>query len=112
MKLDAEAVLRYRELAIAWSNARSEPDRANQIFREHHELYKGLRDYAEGRAVISRLLSDENSAVRLLAATHSLAWEQRAIAVLEDLVSKGDALAIDAKWTLRSFRNGTLNLDW
>ena len=104
---------RYRLLAVDWEAARDDPDEANRLFRQHHSLYKLMRTTAAGRAAILGLLDDPVAAVRLLAATHSLAWdEQRAARVLEELQDEGSPLAVDAKWTLRSYRNGKLDLDW
>jgi hypothetical protein len=49
----------------------------------------------------------------VLAATHSLAWEpDRAAQALAEIEQEPGLYAADAKWTLRSWRNGTLNLDW
>jgi hypothetical protein len=51
--------------------------------------------------------------VRLLAATHSLRLEpERAQLALEEIEQEGSLYAVDAKWTLRSYRSGKLNLDW
>lgn len=104
---------RYRQLALDWESARDNPDEANRIFREHHALYKQMRETEPGRSAISRLLADDSAAVRLLAATHSLTWDQQhAEEVLEQLEEGNGPLSIDAKWTLRSFRNGKLDLNW
>jgi hypothetical protein len=32
--------------------------------------------------------------------------------LLEDLAGKTEPYSFDAKWTLRTFRKGELNLDW
>lgn len=109
----AELSSRYRSLAVAWAKARAAPEEANRIFREHHAVYKALRESEAGRSAIAALLEDEEAAVRLLAATHSLAWKRElAERLLEDIASTQQALSFDAKWTLRSFRNGQLDLDW
>jgi hypothetical protein len=103
----------YRQLALDWEAARENPPEANRLFLEHHALYQRLRETQSGRAAITALLKDDAAAVRLLAATHSLAWEgERAEGVLEELEWEGGPLGIDAKWTLRSFRQGKLDLDW
>lgn len=104
---------RYRQLALDSAAAQSDPDRANRIFREEHAVYKRLRETLPGRAAISQLLDDEAVAVRLAAATHSLAWDRkRAERILEEIERGTGPFAMDAKWTLRSYRNGTLDLDW
>ncbi|HEX9695408.1 MAG TPA: hypothetical protein VGB64_03735 [Actinomycetota bacterium] len=104
---------RYRQLALGWDAAREDPEEANRLLREQHALYKQMRESTAGRAAISALLTDEAAAVRLSAATHSLAWDhERAEKVLEDLQQESSLLAVDAKWTLRSFRIGKLDLDW
>lgn len=65
----------YRDLAVEWGQARDSPDQANRIFKMHHALYKRIRESAVGREAITGLLDDPVTAVRVLAATHSLAWE-------------------------------------
>ena len=103
----------YRALAVEWGKARDSPERANRLFKAHHALYRRIRGSAAGREAIIGLLDDPVTAVRVLAAMHSLAWEcGRAVRALEE-IGQGDGLyAVDAKWTLRSYRNGRLNLDW
>jgi hypothetical protein len=51
--------------------------------------------------------------VRLAAATHSLGWQpEQAVGVLEEIEQESNLHAVTAKWTLRSYRNGKLDLDW
>ena len=103
----------YRSLAVEWGEAQDSPEQANRIFKAHHALYKRIRDSADGREAITGLLDDPVTAVRMLAATHSLAWEpDRAAQALQEIEQESSLYAVDAKWTLRSFRNGKLNLDW
>jgi hypothetical protein len=103
----------YRALVIEWHEARDEPKRANKIFEAHHRLYKQLRESNEGREAIIGLLDDETTAVRVMAATHSLAWvPDRAQLVLEEIERENSLYGTDAKYTLRSYRAGNLNLDW
>jgi hypothetical protein len=71
MTLQAE----YRSLAVEWGEAWDTPENANRIFKAHHAFYKKIRGSAAGREAITGLLDDPVTAVRLLAATHSLAWE-------------------------------------
>lgn len=108
-----ELQARYRQLAVDWSEARDDPDEANRILREHHALYKQLRESAEGREAIAGLLGDDQTAVRLVSATHTLAFQPEAAErTLEDIENSTGPYAMDARWTLRSFRTGRLNLDW
>ena len=103
----------YRALAVEWGEARDTPDQANRIFKAHHAVYKRIRDSAAGREAIIELLDDPVTAVRVLAATHSLAWEpDRAARALREIEQESSPYSVDAKWTLRSYRNGKLNLDW
>jgi Domain of unknown function (DUF2019) len=109
----AELTAQYRELAVDWDAARDNSNEANRIFKAHHALYKRLRDTSAGRQAITALLGDPVTPVRLLAATHSLQWDSdRAQLVLEEIEQEGSPYAVDAKWTLRSYRAGKLNLDW
>lgn len=104
----------YRDLAVQWDEARDNAAAANKIFKRLHALAKNHRASAEGRAAIEGLFDDAVAAVRLVAATDSLAWDSsQGIAVLEDIERNNSSLfAVDAKWTLRSYRNGKLDLDW
>jgi hypothetical protein len=105
---------RYRAMVVAWDAAHDNSDDANRIFKDHHAFYKAIRNSSAGREAITGLLDDPVTAVRLLAATHSLQWEpQRAQNVLKEIEEQeGNLYAVDAKWTLRSYRNDKLNLDW
>lgn len=104
---------RYRALVVEWAEATDDPRKANRLFDELHVHYKHLRDSEVGRQAISGLLHDPLTAVRLTAATHSLAWEgERAAGVLEEIEQEDNLHAVSAKWTLRSYRRGTLDLDW
>jgi hypothetical protein len=103
----------YRELAVTWDEARDDPQEANRIFDLLQVLSKELRASAEGRQAVSGLLDDPVTAVRLAAATHSLQWDpERAQVALEDIERGGNLHAVTAKWTLRSYRSGKLNLNW
>src|SRR6266487_5823408 len=76
----------YRALVIEWDAAQGSTQEANQAFSALHVCYKRLRDSPAGREAITGLLDDPATAVRLLAATHCLAWEpDRAQKVLEDI---------------------------
>jgi len=103
----------YRALVVEWDGASDAPKAANRLFDALHALYKQLRTSEEGRSAITGLLDDPVPAVRLAAATHSLAWRpERAETVLEELERVDSLHAVTAKWTLRSWRAGKLDLDW
>jgi hypothetical protein len=96
-----------------WDEARDDPPEANRLFDALHKFYKEVRDDAVAREAITSLLNDPITAVRLAAATHSLGWEpDRAVAVLEEIEQESNLHAVTAKWTLRSYRSGKLDLDW
>lgn len=104
---------KYRVLVVEWDEARNSPKEANRLFDALHLLYKELRESEEGRRAITGLLEDPLVAVQLSAASHSLAFQpERAAVVLEALEQGGSLHAVTAKWTLRSYRSGKLNLDW
>ena len=106
-------VTAYEETALRWEELQADSSEANEVFTENHSIYKRLRDEEEGRAAIARLMAHESKAVRLLAATHSLAWEpDTAEGTLEAIVREGGLTAVTAKYTFRSYRTGGLDLDW
>lgn len=106
----------YRSNAIAWDSLRNEPRKANRLFDRLHAIYKELRNHEAGRRAISEVRDDESlgAEVRLLAAADSLGWEaDRSIAVLETIERDGPGLSrVTAKYTLKAYREGTLDLDW
>jgi hypothetical protein len=103
----------YRTLIVQWDEAQNHPTVANRLFDSIHTKYKQLRESDAGRRAITSLLADPVTAVRLLAAGHSLTWEPtRTANALEQIGHEGTLHAASAKWTLRSFREGKLNLDW
>jgi hypothetical protein len=103
----------YEQTALRWEELQPDASAANAVFEENHSIYRRLRGRDEGRSCITRLMNHESEAVRLLAATHSLAWEpDTATAVLEAIEHGDGPKSVDAKWTLRSYRTGRLNLDW
>jgi hypothetical protein len=104
----------YRRLAVDWDEARDDPALANRLFDRLHALSKDIRGSTDGQAALVSLLDDPVTAVRLSAATDALAFsENRAVETLEE-IERGDGglHAVSAKWTLRSYRAGTLKLDW
>ena len=63
-----------------------EPDVVSQAAHEAHELYKVLRETAEGRTGLGALMLDPHPQVRRWAATHCLSWKrEQARAVLAEL---------------------------
>jgi len=102
----------YRCQLVEWAESQGDPKQANRLFCENHELYESVRGSEEGRAAISGLLTNPIEAVCLVAATHSLAWDEvKAIAVLDDLQTHLNLCSVDAKYTLKVYRDGRLNLD-
>jgi hypothetical protein len=98
---------------LRWGELQGNSTAANRVFEENHRIYKRLRDSEAGRAGISALMHHHSEWVRVAAATHSLAWApEAATATLEEIERSDGLIAVDAKWTLRTYRAGTLNLDW
>ena len=103
----------YLRSALEWGAAANDSRKANPLFERNHSLYKRMRETEAGRDAISRLMTDPEPAVRLLAATHSLAWRgDEAVAVLEEIERGGGLTGTTAKYTLKGYRAGSLNLDW
>jgi hypothetical protein len=104
----------YRGLVIEWDEAKDNPAEANGVFDRLHHCYERLRESAAGRQAIGGLIDDPITAVRLSAAAHSPAWQPVAAqAALQEIESQPTGLyAVDAKWTVRWYRQGKLNLDW
>ena len=88
--------------------------RANPLFVQLCGIYKRLRDTQAGRDAIAALLDDDNVGVRINAAVHSLAWTPgKATMVLEQIERDGPGLyRTNARYTLKSFREAKLNLNW
>lgn len=96
-----------------YRDAATDPRRANKLFDLLHELAKEMRLSEDGRAAIEGLFDDPAAAVRLCAATDALLWTpESAEPVLEALEGEPSLHAVSAKWTLRSYRSGQLDLDW
>lgn len=103
----------YRSLVTSWAAASASAEHANAVFDSVHLLYKRLRQTREGRAAIAGLITDPDAAVRLMAATHSLAWDPVSSETVLSALAESEGLhSLSAKWTLESFHRGTLNLDW
>jgi hypothetical protein len=109
----ADLLEAYRATAERWNELRRDVGAANTVFVENHRLYKLLRATPAGREGMAALMDHTSIRVRGLAATHSLEFYPReALDVLEKNAA-GDGLpAMTAKNALRSYRAGTLNLEW
>jgi hypothetical protein len=115
LSIDVNGLLAaYCATAERWNALQSNAKAANKVFDANHGLYKRLRVTAEGRAGITRLMAHPTVGVRLLAAAHSLGWApEEAVATLEAIEETREGLhSVTAKYTLRSFRSGSLDLDW
>jgi hypothetical protein len=110
----SDALLEYRQGAETWDSlVATDAEKANPIFDRLHSLAKHLRETPAGRQGLERLTRHEQLGVRLLAATECLAWAaERAVPVLEDIEASAGLHAVSAKYTLKSYRSGTLDLDW
>ncbi|MBO0813480.1 MAG: DUF2019 domain-containing protein [Microlunatus sp.] len=104
----------FAERAAAWDSiVGTDSKKANRIFDQVHALAKKLRQTPAGRTGLLGLTAHEISGVRLLAATECLAWSPEvAVPVLEAIEGSGGLHAVSAKYTLMSYRAGTLDLDW
>lgn len=103
----------YQRALEDWDESQDNPTEANARFDAAHGLAKQLRQTEEGRAGIQALMGHPRPGVQLIAASDTLAWApDRAIPVLESLESGSGLHAVSAKFTLRSYRAGKLNLDW
>jgi hypothetical protein len=111
---EVDALLARYQLALEdWEESQGSPSEANALFDTAHSLAKQLRQASEGRAGIQMLMEHPLAGVRLIAASDALAWApDQAVPVLESLGSGSGLHAVSAKYTLRSYRSGKLNLDW
>ncbi len=103
----------YRRDADAWGLLEDDASAANPIFDRLQALQKILRHSAAGRAAIRDVADSPSPRVRLIGASHMLPFDpETAIPILEELTSTRGLQAVSAKYTLKSFREGKLNLDW
>lgn len=106
-----ELVRAYRLSVSQWGEASDTP-LANKLFDRTADLGAALRGLPNGQQLLLELLEDQNEVVRLRAGIELLWWDDpHAISVLESIqYSPGTSLyAIDAKYTLRTYRAGKLN---
>lgn len=110
----AELLQEYVAKAVTWDElVGSDAKAANPIFDRLHQIAKELRTSPEGRSGLELLAHHEVAGVRLLAASHCLPFAPEVgEPVLTDLQSFPGLYAVDAEYTLKAFRAGTLNLDW
>jgi hypothetical protein len=103
----------YRSLILDWEQASDAPKKANKIFKKRQTLYKRLRESDAGRQAIVQLVYDRLPCVRLIAATDALAWApEESIPILEQLATDDGIYGLDARYTLREYRAGRLDLSW
>jgi hypothetical protein len=103
----------YRATATAWDVAQSGAKEANRLFDRLHELAGELRSTDAGRRGIATMIRDPNVGVRLIAASHSLAWAPaEAIGALEEIERGRGLHSVSAKYTLKAFQEGRLKSDW
>jgi hypothetical protein len=115
---DHERVLRqYRATVLAMHRGPIEsggaPRAWNRLVNRLQKLHLELRETPEGQAGITVMVHDPNPAVRGWAAAHSLFWDEvTARAELEAQAASEGLGAVDAKYTLREFDGGRLNMTW
>jgi hypothetical protein len=103
----------YETTAERWSSLQSNAGAANAVFDENHRLYKLLRVEPDGRDGIAKLMSHRDVGVKLVAAAHTLGWNPADASEVLEAIEQGPGLhAVTAKYTLRSYRSGTLDQDW
>lgn len=104
----------FAESAVAWDLlVGHDAKKANRIFDRLHALAKQLRQTPAGRTGLIGLTRHEVPGVRLLAATECLAWSPDvAVPTLEAIEGSVGLHAVSAKYTLKAYRAGTLDLDW
>jgi hypothetical protein len=113
-----ELLREYRDTLVEMHQNRVEvggnPRRWNRLVDQAQALHLLLRETPEGRAGITRLISDDNPTVRQWSAGNALAWdEQTARAELERLAAEPQGLgSLEAKITLREFDAGRLDTTW
>jgi hypothetical protein len=110
---DATLLARYRQVLEQWERSQDNANKANKLYAQAQAYAKELRLTEDGRAGIRSLMSHPDGGVRLLAAAHTLTFEPTsAVPVLEELETGLGLASVSAKYTLRSYRKGTLYLDW
>jgi hypothetical protein len=111
--MDARALLQqFEEKAELWGDLIGDSARkANRLFSQLTLIEKELRLSPEGRSGLEGLLSHGSQGVRLLASSACLYWNPEiGVAALEQLATEPGLHALSAEYTLKAFREGTLNL--
>lgn len=105
---------RYTNDEVAWDAAvGTDATRANKVFDRLHLMAKDLGQTPSGREGLLGLTRHNVPGVRLLAATECLPWSpEAAIQALEEIEQGTGLHAVSAKYTLKSYRAGSLNLTW
>ena len=105
-------VRKYRETADRWSAlVGTDPKRANRDFDRLRRLAKTLRTVQAGRDGLEGVASHGAPGAKLLAATQCLLWNpEYAVKVLEELEKGPSIHGLSARYTLRAYRAGTLDL--
>ena len=106
--------IRFRSLAATWAGIPlSEFRNANRVFRDLHSVAMGMKSTEEGRAALETLAQSSDPAVAVVAASECLSWHSpTALLVLKSIAGGSDLLAGSAKQTLKSYEEGSLNMDW
>jgi hypothetical protein len=111
-----EVVGRYRATLARLDEFRGDPRRWNRLVDEAQIYHLRLRETAEGRTAIERLLDDDNAEVRRWAASHALLWSPATAkpvieAIRDDPSAPWEGRA-SAEMTLKLFESGELSHDW
>lgn len=107
-----DLLAQYREAAVRTGD--SDADLANRWHDRMHSCYKELREVEEGRTGICALMSDENTSVRLWAASHCLFWAPEQACEVLRAIQRENVFphSFTAEITLEEFENGTLSFDY
>jgi hypothetical protein len=113
-QLIQKLIERYRTTAKICYDDDTPTRQANSAMLRNHKCYLQLRESVEGRQAIMALMDDAEPEVRLVAATHSLFWDEaRARHAIEQLC--GDQiglLALHAVMTLHMYNQGRIDFEW
>lgn len=124
--MDVESTAaRYEANLREWASLQQHQSRAsvaaaNRLVDAGQVLQKQLRETVEGRTAIEQLARDPDRLVRGWAATHCLQWNPALGRTVLEQIRDDEAIdgpgwamaGVSAKWTLKTFDAGTLNLDW
>jgi hypothetical protein len=113
----AEQLAEFEATLLAMHDCRVEtgakPGKWNRLVDKLQGLQLTLRESPEGRAGIARLIESPNPTVQGWAAAYSLFWDEPAArACLEKLEESRGLASTNAKYTLREFDAGRLNMTW